>query len=100
MKTLQFLFYIAETKEAFTNFHTLWNQALTITIKFIVIAFLIGVCFSCSDDNEFSQEQEAVISSQMFSEIESLKYSVDCENSLEWTYSSYRSKSCEDQLVL
>ncbi len=61
----------------------------------IFIALLLSMSIiSCGSDDELSQEQEAQNLSEMFSEIENLTISIDCENSSEWTFTSYGSKAC------
>jgi hypothetical protein len=62
-------------------------------LKFIGIFFLIGICFSCSDSEGVTQEQEAQILNQMFSEIENLASNVNCNNSSQWAFTNYGSKS-------
>ena len=59
----------------------------------IVFLLLIGVNFSCSDD-EISRAQEAEILQEMFAEIESLASSEVCEDASEWTFTAYGSKAC------
>ena len=49
---------------------------------------------SCVSDDELNQKQEAQNLSEMFSEIENLTISIDCENSAEWTFTNYGSKAC------
>jgi len=63
-------------------------------LKFIGVFFLIGLCFSCNDDDELNQEQEAQNLNQIFSEIESLSTNENCNDSAEWTFTSYGSKAC------
>lgn len=63
-------------------------------LKFIGIFFLIGICFSCSDSEGVTQEQEAQILNQMFSEIENLASNVNCNNSSQWAFTNYGSKAC------
>lgn len=58
-------------------------------IKFIGI-LLIGICFSCKNN----QKQEAQKLNQMFSEIESLANSENCDDSAEWAFTSHGSKAC------
>ena len=57
-------------------------------LKFIGIIFLIGICFSCNDDDELTQEQQAQSLNQMFSEIESIATSENCDDTAEWTFTS------------
>ncbi|TXD84516.1 hypothetical protein ESY86_05510 [Subsaximicrobium wynnwilliamsii] len=63
-------------------------------LKFIGIFLLFGICFSCSDNDELTQEQEEQNLIQMFSEIESSARSVNCNDSSEWDFTSYGSKNC------
>lgn len=63
-------------------------------IKSTGIFFLLVLCFSCSDDDGLTQKQEADNLEQMFSEIESMAFSVDCNDSSEWTFTSYGDKAC------
>ncbi|MDY8135498.1 hypothetical protein [Aquimarina sp. 2201CG5-10] len=63
-------------------------------LKFFGILFLIGICFSCDDDDALIQEQEAQNLNQLFFEIESLATSENCNDSAEWTFTSYGSKAC------
>ena len=63
-------------------------------LNFIGIALLIGICFSCNNDDALTQEQQAQNLDQMFSEIEILATSESCDNSAEWTFTSYGSKAC------
>ena len=63
-------------------------------LNFIGIALLIGICFSCNDDDALTQEQQAQNLDQMFSEIEILATSESCDDSTEWTFTSYGSKAC------
>lgn len=63
-------------------------------LNFIGIALLIGICFSCNDDAALTQEQQAQNLDQMFSEIEILATSENCDDSAEWTFTSYGSKAC------
>lgn len=63
-------------------------------LKIIGILFLFGICFSCNDDDELTQEQEAQNLNQLFSEIENLATSENCSVSTEWTFTSYGSKAC------
>ena len=62
--------------------------------KFIGATLLIGLFFSCNNDDGLTQEQEAQNLNQMFSEIESLANSEKCIDSEEWTFTSYGSKAC------
>lgn len=63
-------------------------------IKLIWILVLVGICFSCGNDDEMSQEQEAQNLKRMFSEIESLASSESCKDSSNWTFTSVGSKAC------
>jgi hypothetical protein len=63
-------------------------------LNFIGIALLIGICFSCNYDDALTQEQQAQNLDQMFSEIEILATSENCDDSAEWTFTSYGSKAC------
>lgn len=63
-------------------------------IKLIWILVLVGICFSCVNDDEMSQEQEAQNLNRMFSEIESLALSESCNDSSNWTFTSIGSKAC------
>jgi hypothetical protein len=63
-------------------------------LNFIGIALLIGICFSCNNDDALTQEQQAQNLDQMFSEIEILATSENCDDSTEWTFTSYGSKAC------
>ena len=63
-------------------------------LKIIGILFLIGICFSCDGDVELTQEQEAQYLNQLFSKIENLAASENCDDSTEWTFTSYGSKAC------
>lgn len=64
------------------------------TLRLIGIFLLIGIVFSCSVNSESTQKQEAEQLNQLFSEIKSMAFEVDCEESSEWTFSSFGSKSC------
>jgi len=57
------------------------------------VFFLIGICFSCNDD-ELTEEQERLNLIEIFSEIQSMAASVSCTNSSEWVFTSYGSKAC------
>lgn len=59
-----------------------------------IILLLSMSNISCVSDDELNQKQEAQNLSEMFSEIENLTISIDCENSAEWTFTSYGSKAC------
>jgi hypothetical protein len=63
-------------------------------IKFLGIILLFGICFSCNENDELTQEQEAQNLSQMFSEIVSLATLENCDDSSEWTFTSYGTKAC------
>ena len=67
-------------------------------LKFIVIIFLLGVCFSCTEEEdltkELTQEEEAQNLTQMFLEIQRLATSETCDDSANWTFTSYGSKAC------
>jgi len=63
-------------------------------IKFIRIIFIFGVLLSCNDNNELTQEQEGQNLNQLFSEIENLATSENCDDSAEWTFTSYGTKAC------
>ncbi|NER18337.1 hypothetical protein [Spongiivirga citrea] len=63
-------------------------------LKFVAIVLLSLVCFSCNDDDELTQEQEAQNLLLMFTEIEGLVASVDCTDASEWTFTDYGSKAC------
>ena len=63
-------------------------------IKFIRIIFIFGVLLSCNDNNEITQEQEGQNLNQLFSEIENLATSENCDDSAEWTFTSYGNKAC------
>jgi len=71
-------------------------------LNLMAIFLLTGICFSCSynsliqpnDDEELSQEQEIKNLTQLFSEIEVMASSKRCNNSLEWTFTSFGSKAC------
>ncbi len=61
--------------------------------KLLSLSFLVGICFSCSND-ELTQEQESQNLSLLFSEIENMATSVTCSDSSEWAYTSYGNKPC------
>jgi hypothetical protein len=63
-------------------------------IKFIRIIFIFGVLLSCNDNNELTQEQEGQNLNQLFSEIENLATSENCDDSAEWTFTNYGNKAC------
>ena len=63
-------------------------------IKFIRIIFIFGVLLSCNDNNELTQVQEGQNLKQLFSEIENLATSRNCDDSAEWTFTSYGNKAC------
>lgn len=63
-------------------------------MKFIGMIFLFGIFLSCNKEDELSQEQEGQNINQMFFEIESLVNAEFCNNSAEWTFTSYGSKAC------
>lgn len=63
-------------------------------LKTIGISLLIAICFSCSNDDELTQEQEVDKLNQMFFEIESMASSLSCIDSSEWTFTSYGNKAC------
>jgi len=63
-------------------------------LKIIGILLLFGICFSCNDDDELTKEQEAQNLNQLFSEIENLAAGENCDDSTEWTFTSYGSKAC------
>lgn len=64
------------------------------SLKFLGIFLLMGMCFSCSLDDESTKEQEAQNLEQLFSEIESMATSENCSDSAEWTFTGYGSKAC------
>lgn len=55
---------------------------------------LLGICLSCDNDNELTQEQEAENLSQLFAEIESLASMQDCTDPSIWNFTSYGHKAC------
>ncbi|PCI32635.1 MAG: hypothetical protein COB60_09245 [Flavobacteriaceae bacterium] len=59
----------------------------------IALLFLTSIT-SCTSDNELSQEEEAQNLRELFSEIENLALSVDCENAAEWSFTGYGIKAC------
>lgn len=63
-------------------------------LKLILILVLAGFCFSCGNDDKMSQEQEAQNLKLMFSEIENLASSESCNDSSNWTFTSFGSKAC------
>lgn len=63
-------------------------------LNYIAIIFLFGICLSCSKNNELTQEQEAQNLNKLFTEIESLATNENCNESTEWTFTSYGSKAC------
>lgn len=63
-------------------------------VKFIGVIFLSGILFSCNNNNGLSQEQEAQNLNELFFKIENLSTSENCDNSAEWTFTSYGSKAC------
>jgi hypothetical protein len=71
-------------------------------LNLMAIFLLIGICFSCSYnsliqpnvDEELSQEQEIKNLTQLFSEIEVMASSKRCNDSSEWTFTSFGSKAC------
>lgn len=64
------------------------------TLKFITLFLLAGICFSCSDDDGLTQENEAAALNELFFEIQNLASSKDCTDSSEWTFTSYGEKGC------
>lgn len=64
------------------------------SMQCISIYFLICCCFSCTEEAEMTQEQEAQYIQQLFTEIETMAKSVPCENATEWRFTSYGSKAC------
>ena len=70
------------------------NKKTMKELKIIGILFLFGICFSCNDDVELTQEQEMQNLNRLFSEIENLATSENCSESTEWTFTSYGSKAC------
>ncbi|WP_156949960.1 hypothetical protein [Maribacter antarcticus] len=63
------------------------------TLKCISIFLLIGIYFSCSDD-EMTQEEESQHLIQQLSEIRDLASSILCTDATVWTFTSYGSKAC------
>lgn len=63
-------------------------------LKFIGIFIITGLCFSCNKGDEMTQEQETQNLNQMFSEIEILASSENCDDSSDWTFINYGSKAC------
>lgn len=71
-------------------------------LKSMAIILLMGICFSCSyndliqqnSDDELTQEQEDQNLNQLFSEIESMTSNLSCNDSSEWTFTSYGNKAC------
>jgi hypothetical protein len=61
---------------------------------FIGIMLLLGICLSCDNDNELTQEQEAENLSELFAEIESLATMQDCTDASVWNFTSYGHKAC------
>lgn len=62
--------------------------------KLFSLLLCISLLFSCSDSDDLTQEQEAERLSELFTEIENLASSVDCEDSSNWTFTPYGSKTC------
>jgi len=63
-------------------------------LKFIGIIFLFGICISCNNNDDLTQEQEFQNLSEMFSNIESLANSENCDDPSQWNFISYGSKAC------
>ena len=64
------------------------------SLKFIGILFLFGLCLSCNDDDGLAQHQEAENIHLLFVEIQNLASSEECNDSTEWTFTSYGNKAC------
>ena len=64
------------------------------TYQLIAFLFILGISFSCSDDDGTSQTQEAQSLQEMLKEIKDLASSKKCEDATEWTFTSYGSKAC------
>lgn len=61
-------------------------------IFFSICVFFVSACSNTDDD--LTKEQEAQRLDDMFTEIENLATSQVCEDSSEWTFTSYGSKAC------
>jgi hypothetical protein len=66
----------------------------TKNLNFIGTLLILGMFFSCNNNDGSTQEQEAQNLNQMLSEIESLANSEKCTDPEEWTVTSYGSKAC------
>lgn len=63
----------------------------------IALLVLTSITSCSSDDNlsdDLSQEEQAQNLSEIFLEIENLSLSVVCENSADWTFTSYGTRPC------
>lgn len=63
-------------------------------IKCIGMYFVFGLYLGCSNDDAWTQEQEAQHLEQLFTKIEYLAHQESCDNSAEWTFTSYGHKAC------
>lgn len=64
-------------------------------LKLVGIVLFIGLNFSCQVKNsETAQKQEADSLNQLFSEIKNMVSGMECEDSSEWSFSSFGSKAC------
>jgi len=64
------------------------------SLKLIAISLLMGICFSCSNDEGITQEQEAANLSENLAEIEGMATAKNCDNPSEWTFTDYGEKAC------
>ena len=64
------------------------------SLKLIAISLLMGICFSCSNDEGITQEQEAASLSEKLAEIEGMATTKSCDNPSEWTFTDYGEKAC------
>ena len=60
----------------------------------LILLFLILTFVSCNNDNDLSQEEEAILLDQKLTEIIEITASKNCINSSNWSFTSYGSKAC------
>lgn len=63
-------------------------------LKLLGIFLIMGIGFSCNNDDGPTQQQEAADLARMLSQIENMASSAPCNDSSEWTFTSYGNKAC------
>ncbi|WP_196889348.1 hypothetical protein [Aureivirga sp. CE67] len=63
-------------------------------LKIVFVSSLVFTLNSCNDDDDDQRQQEMLEIQNLFSEIENLSKSETCENSEDWSFTSYGDKAC------